>query len=604
MINNLRSLNKIVNDVVNYIIKIACKETKDGSFSISIRDVTAKACPDCEELSKYKEFIVSELKSRSEIIQAELSATDPDIFVVTCNGRYCPQYEWQENSNIQLGMSKESWEISSLQDISQPLDMSRMADIGKAFMYALIAENRQRAELLFKDELKITAEELIRLDLDPTQILGLETINSSEINVEETLASDASQDEEVSWVEEKLQKDKSYQESYRIYKQALSTGDAELANESLNSINKLHDNYAAIRGSAQEDLSDSLIDKAREKTIHSLLEKDHQYRTLKSTESAYLEKYELTYKEMIEIFLPRAGSKYIIQSKVNSELNGRICTIVEPRVLDDEYGFYVSVNDENDNVVTVLYSDLIPYCDNDLIVGRWRIHLVFPGELFGQNNSIINNNETLIEFWDVYSTIEMIKTREHQTEQLHSHFSYKNKKKMSQNAKQEEWHNKRKNTMFSRMKQGLFTNGRYYLSGILNGYKDYFNENNGQGACGLCLNNGAKDSWTVSPWEMSVILNWLKCRPTSTKKIYEVHGEISVSIERSDNQEELLGYIDKKISSVYDVSEICIGPISSSSSSKSIPFSFKTSLNKNGIEPIVKMLLSDYEVDVQSISLM
>ena len=175
MITNIHVLNKFVNDLVNLIIKTACEETQTGSYRMNFNKIAAELSVDSNDIREYRSFILHELKTRTEIIDVNLSTSDNDVLELFCNGLYCPQYVWQSNSSAILGMSKEAWELSKMKTIEQPLDISRMAEVGNITLHALIEENKPRACELLNETLNCSPDELIRLGLDPKQIFGLLT---------------------------------------------------------------------------------------------------------------------------------------------------------------------------------------------------------------------------------------------------------------------------------------------------------------------------------------------------------------------------------------------------------------------------------------------
>lgn len=110
---------------------------------------------------------------------------------------------------------------------------------------------------------------------------------------------------------------------------------------------------------------------------------------------------------------------------------------------------------------------LSQFYDNDLYVGKWRVHLVFTGEHYGLNDVLIHDKDrTLIEFYDTNTELDYDK--EH---------------------------------------QGIFTGGRYYVETILcdGGV-------NRHTIHGLQL-EGSIPEWFVSGDEMRKVFNWLREQP-------------------------------------------------------------------------------------------
>ncbi|MBQ8245775.1 MAG: hypothetical protein IJZ42_01440 [Lachnospiraceae bacterium] len=596
MINSLRDLSKIVNDVVNYVVKKSCLYTQDGAFSLYLMDIASVLGIEYEDLKQYIQFILAELNERPEILKIQVSDTESPFFTVLCDTRYCPLYD---------GPDMQTRESDSTLAINQPINVYRLAELGKAFVTTLIEVNPERAEKLLIDELGASCEELLQLGLNVSQVFHLETMDVSSFAAAEIEEKSDNEETDPSWAEGQLEKEKELENYVGPFVQ-------ELIKESEDNVTiKLEDIVSPLSVTtespdAQEEISPELVQEARDKVVLNLLENDYQYCFLKSISDSHLDDYVATYKELALMFLPRTNERFVVQSSSNAIYNGRICSIAEPTVLKEDYAFNVVFADtdlnekaEAESLNVVRFKDLVPYKANDLIVGRWRIHLIFPGDRFGKNNSVINNNECLIEFWDMFATIDSLRKRELRSGQFYNHASTPsseaiNDSKLALNS--ENWHRRKMTSLYAR--QGQFTGARYYLSQFMKGYEDFLDSQSCQLPRGLRLSADNRNDCTISSFEMCKILRWLQYRPVAESVVCAVKGEIDVPLELFHEQDDIASYLEKRLNLIYGVSNIYIGQFGMSKTSTNVLFALQTSLKENSIEPIIKMLLPECNIVV------
>lgn len=593
MTNNLRDLCQAVNNAVNYIVRATCACTRDGQFVLRIKDVLQAINMELDEFNKCREFILSELNERPEIAETRLTETSADTLTVFCNRLYCPMYKWPE---------EEKPPAHSALPISQPIDTFRMAELGKGFIAAMIEEEPERAQNLLKDKLSASSEELLHLGFSANQAFQLETMEALYAAVIETEEDDDSNENEDPSVSNSIEQENELKNLAASYIQELEKDEPTEKVDSNLDINDEVSSASAIEEVREKEDATALLEKAKEKAVLSLLENDCQYSYLKSTDESRLSDYVSMYNDLVSMFMPRPNDKFIVQSTSNSTYNGRLCSIIEPAVLGQDYAYKVlfvpeaSSDDQQQSEETsiIRFEDLIPYKSNDLAVGKWRIHLVSPGERFGKNHLVVNNNEILVEFWDMLAGMEMARSRDFNRGRFRN-YTGMGPSEASNHLLETEGARRRKIApLYAR--QGQFTGGRYCLSQILEGYKKYLETNDSSLVQGLCLSKEYQNARTVSSSEMCKILRWLQCRPVSAPVIFDVKGEIEVPLELFHEQDEIASYVENKLSAVHGVSNLDIGQFGRSKHSTIVPFSLQTSLKENGIEPIIQMLLSDCEV--------
>ena len=118
MIYSLSELSEFVNDIANYLVEKACKETETGSFEISFDDIDPGKVNFCfadEDLYQYGDFIAAELEGRPEF---EFVDYHDNTFSGSCKREYCPN------------LDDKKWDEPTL-PISKTLNMQELAEIGQ-----------------------------------------------------------------------------------------------------------------------------------------------------------------------------------------------------------------------------------------------------------------------------------------------------------------------------------------------------------------------------------------------------------------------------------------------------------------------------------------
>lgn len=603
MINNLRDLSRVVNDATNYIVNSVCTATRSGQFDLRLPDVSLAIGLAYEDFQKYTSFILAELIERPEIIDAKPSETDPNVITVFCDPLFCPLYKWPE------GQSPDS---DSSFPISQPLDEYRIAELGRTFISIFLKENPERAVKILVEEFGASSNELLQLGVDKNHIFELEILEVSnigylEIELEEGAATEEPKDislEDVSSVEDLIEQEVELKKHAEPYIQELEKNETTDESGEFDTHTLLNNEDEQVNS---REMSSTSIQKAFDKAISNILENDWKYTSLKASNSPELEDYVKTYKDLVSMFLPRNNEKFVIQNRFPELYNGQACSIVEPIARGEDLVYKVSFNKSAFNnpeqgveqCAVFHLEDLIPYKANDFVVGRWRIHLVLPGEFFGDHDSIVNNNDTLIEFWDLFPSTRSFKDKEPNPSSEYNINPERQgviHKTHGFVSGREGWPKRRMASLHTR--QGRFTGTRFLLSQILEGYSDYFSSYDERSVQGLFLSKEPDEVRVISPSEMCKVLSWLERRPPFKTSICEVKGEIEVPLTFLHEQDEIISYLTKNLGLVFGVSNLYFGQFGTSKTSTNVPFALQTPLRENSIEAIICMLLPDCEVSL------
>lgn len=567
-IRDLRELNRMINNAANVIVKRACEATEDGRHEASLSDVAEESGEGLEELRFFGSFLESELMLRPEILKATV---DSDRVALLCDGRYCSGYKWQEDSQELMGISQETWQLSTVRPVGRPLDLTRMAEIGEGALRVLLEKNTESAELLLKETCQATAEELTALGLDAEKILGTERREIPDSRQDEIEGDErAILNEQRAWFEENMQKEFLYRRNASKFIDESESGEAEALGEETKS------------GSEQVVIPQEMIDEARDASLLEMLERDHQYRAYCAENSELTEKYAEAYRILAKWQLPKRGKRYAIRSDSNSSNRGRECEVLGETILGGKYAYKVTFDfyskeegKERQPQDTVKCEDLIPSRINELVVGRWKVKLIAPGDIFGEEELIVNNGGALIEFLDIFPGF------------------------LPQGVSVEERAGKPGAKGFmAPFWRGRFTGARYLVSAITESYKISGPYEGGGVQHGLCFQSRNGESRAVTAAEMDRILYWLTRVPIRNTPT-EVQGEVEIPSEKLRESEEIAAYVMKGLSEVYGAADIEILSSSRSEDSTSVEFNFVTLLNGSGLRAVMQTIFDGCEVNVR-----
>lgn len=116
MIDNLRELNDVINNVANRIVEVATGNTSSGQYYVDYDDVSDLITH--EDYLQYMDLIASELYGREEILDLDRAG---DEFDVNCGLAWCKNYEPLPEEDFSYGYL----------DVRPAPSLSHLADIGK-----------------------------------------------------------------------------------------------------------------------------------------------------------------------------------------------------------------------------------------------------------------------------------------------------------------------------------------------------------------------------------------------------------------------------------------------------------------------------------------
>lgn len=116
MIDNLRELNDVINNVANRIVEVATGNTFSGQYYVDYDDVSDLITH--EDYLQYMDLIASELYGREEILDLDRAG---DEFDVNCGLAWCKNYEPLPEEDFSYGYL----------DVRPAPSLTHLADIGK-----------------------------------------------------------------------------------------------------------------------------------------------------------------------------------------------------------------------------------------------------------------------------------------------------------------------------------------------------------------------------------------------------------------------------------------------------------------------------------------
>lgn len=199
------------------------------------------------------------------------------------------------------------------------------------------------------------------------------------------------------------------------------------------------------------------------------------------------------------------------------------------------------------------------YPENDLCVGKWRVHVLTPGAQHGRDNRLIyKDKESVVEFWD-----------------------------MSQDP--------------TRFPNGQFTGGSYYISSLMD---DKWGAGPEQlKRSGLRLDGDVPD-WHVSSEEMTKVFEWLEKRPLADGEHYlYCSGEVDVPFEVRKDEQQAHGYLYGILASLALTRDINVEHMGVYDKGNGFTFSFVSYADKSTVEKAIASAFvgfGGYELDCES----
>lgn len=505
MINDLRSINKAINDVVNYIVKTCCEETTTGNWSISYNDVSHLIGE--EDFNHFYSVILDELERREEVL--DLEGDYVDSFDINLALNYCPNYEWCPGDEEIFG-SFEEFEKREILPVSQPISLTEKADAAERRTVLLYNSISLLADKVFEEyesveELNEMLCEELGTSLEELKSLG---ITIKPVDEPEIIGSITYHDnnEVVNYTDRyKLIVD--FSEALYVYGPNGATAkvyaDDEMLKYQLDATK-----YSALG----EDLIS--LEEWKKRNIENVLNSLEPEQTFfeKTTDNVIFLKEHHTdgnvdcwscdvYDNDFNFLFAQKIPDNTFENEIllgdlqfDAEAQNILLKIKleELKAKQEKYPFDEKIQATIDNYekkLGIFERDVDT--SKDLYIGNWRVHLVPEGGRYGLNNNCINENErTLIEFYDV-----------------------------SQDK--------------DKFPEGQFTGGRYYVETILcdNGVERH-------SKYGLRL-DGDVPAWYVNGDEMREVFNWLAKQPLkAVDKPHKSFNDLVSSAENKNTKQE------------------------------------------------------------------
>lgn len=448
MIENLKELNEKINVFVDFVVKTACESTTSGNYFVSVDRALKASEMTYEDFLSYKAVIQNEISARDEVLDLDFNEKD-DEFDVNCALDYCPSYQWCDGDEEIFGCSFEEW----LERPTKP-----------------VSQRSERA-----------------------------------MNVGELSSSDL---KKWAYVDKMCEEDLEYQKLSETYEAAIQSDNYDTQDRCYAEMGRIRDEYAAefdaLSQQSEPDMyftvRDGFGDDVGDKYITTFEE------ALKALKTFCSEHSDLAENAMLGVVC-KAEDKIHRCVLVQSHINKYSRTVLNP--------MYDNISEEALTVPQIELASLkakqiaYPFDETtqkridslekqlgvferevkttgDLYVGKWRVHIIAPGERYGANNNIVHDEDkSLVEFWD-----------------------------MSVN-------------------RGNFPNGqfvsRYDVETL---FEDKWGPSpEGLMEHGLCLDGLNASVWTVSGDEMTKVFEWLKNRPYKEgERFSEWHGDVDVPI--------------------------------------------------------------------------
>ena len=448
MIENLKELNEKINVFVDFVVKTACESTTSGNYFVSVDEALKVSEMAYEDFLSYKAIIQNELAARDEVLEYDYSEVTRE-FDVNCALDYCPNYQWCEGDEELFGCSFDEWLERPAKPVSQRFEGASTVD-----------------------------------ELGPSEL------------------------KKWAYVDKMCEEDSEYQKLSETYVAALESDNFDTQDRCYAAMGEIRDKYAAEFDALPEEevpdvyftVRDMFGDDVGDKFIPSFEE------ALKALKAFCAEHSDVAENAMLGMVCKAEDKVHrcvLVQAHINkygrAVLNPMYDNISEEayavpqielaalKAKQIAYPFDETTQKRIDELEKRLgiYEREIK-TTGDLYVGKWRVHIIAPGERYGVNNNIVHDEDrSLVEFWD-----------------------------MSVN-------------------RGNFPNGqfvtRYYVETL---FEDKWGPSpKDLMRAGLCLDGGNASVWTVTGDEMTKVFEWLKNRPYKEgERFFEWHGDVDVPV--------------------------------------------------------------------------
>ena len=431
IIRSLRELSDTINDVVNFLIAETAEKSTNGSYSFAVSDVFHLISR--ENFEQFFPMILSELKQRDEFLDF---SRESDKICCSIGPYYCKNYQWQEGDEKVFHCTKDEWEKSfQPMQVSQPLSLGRMAEIGKKSI-AHVLESSDIAIEDLTESIGMSMKELKQLDIydpDPAIETGpaaytYDVFNGKTgefktfTNVKDALLlfKDLGNNP-LSFVSFVVPENRLYA-GYHTLIQQNDNGKLELCFENKPdatiAVKRLHEHFAGTEverafAKVQQYYRDSLPIRfyvkdntndepeqffesfdAALKAYDELPSRDAYFSLHVSDEQGRGLGSHLCYRDVKGGERICSFGKFFLEQYPHGALAHSL--MVLSRYPNDMNAW--NLRDKAEAALGI--TDRIVDYSKDLLVGKWRVHIVPTGGRHGTHNQVINEGKPIVEFYD------------------------------------------------------------------------------------------------------------------------------------------------------------------------------------------------------------
>ncbi len=427
MIDSLSELNEVINNVVTRIVERSTQNTSTGNWITDYSDVSDLISD--QDYYMYFELIANELRAREEVLDLD---TYDHQFDTIFGLKYCPNYEWCQGDEEIFGCDQAQWERTFQADpVSKPLSMSRLAEIGeKAIAYVMETSDMAVEDLT--ESIGMSMRELQQLKIyDPGIELPPEPITFEVFDVQKvkTYSCDtihgaletykALGDSPFKFIAAAIPSGQRYSGRLMLMHQQDGKDILLNTNSGTPQMRDLHSHFtgtsveeafSVVAGYVKSQIPIEFFvwdDRAANNRIASFQSFEaafDRYQTIPRREKA------LSY----QVYDDRGGGKGASLLQSTEDQGEMVCSIPED-ILEgnmhialaaakarlalfpnDEKAWTMRDQAEQSLGITERFVDT----SQDLLVGKWRVHVIPTGGHYGAHNEQVNNGKPMVSFFD------------------------------------------------------------------------------------------------------------------------------------------------------------------------------------------------------------
>jgi len=427
MIDSLSELNDTLNNVVQRIVEESTSNTNNGKWVSGWETVSDLICE--QDYLLYYELIVGELQKREEVL--DVDASDHRLDVI-CTPSYCPNYQWSPGDEEIFGCDKTQWERTfRAQPVTHPLSTTRLSEIGKQAISHVLESSETAIEDL-TESVGMSMAELKQLGIyDPTSSQVKEPITFEVFDVQKVRTYPCSS------IAEALDRYKELGDSpFKFIAAAIPAGqpysgrlmllhqqdgkdlllNAEADTPAMQAL------HAHFKGTDVETAFQAVEQYVRSQTpimftVRGADTDDLCPSSFDSFEAAfaYFERMPSCEKSISFLVYDQQGRGHgALLLNSDTHHGTRVCSISQEAMNENPHIALAHAkatlarypNDEKawkrrDQAEKELgITDRIISTSQDLLVGKWRVHVVPTGGHYGSHNHLVNEREPLVLFYD------------------------------------------------------------------------------------------------------------------------------------------------------------------------------------------------------------